>query len=274
MNWWMAEVYMALNGEVNSQHDGEPVHAIIFDLFDTLVDLYMEKLPRVEYHGFLIPASARALHASLPHRSGIEFETFANALSEVDRAYKVSHYDEGIELPSELRFGTLCERIGMADPSLPGVMAHVHMGLLREQVAMPLNHLGILCALSERFKVGLCSNFSHSVTAQSILEDYGLFPQMHAVVISEELGVRKPRIEIFRAVLEALDVEARHTLFVGDSLTNDIAGAAGAGIRSVWIRRRIRDIEAALESYEGPSPDFQIDDLEELPEILEELGAS
>ena len=35
--------------------------AVVFDLFDTLVDLYMEKLPRVEQGGRVLPSSAPAL---------------------------------------------------------------------------------------------------------------------------------------------------------------------------------------------------------------------
>jgi len=63
---------------------GAPIRAIIFDLFDTLVDLYTEKLPQLEYRGISIPASARALHAAFPRRCGIDFDTFASALAEID----------------------------------------------------------------------------------------------------------------------------------------------------------------------------------------------
>jgi FMN phosphatase YigB (HAD superfamily) len=270
----MSQELMPSTGEANADIGGGPVEAVVFDLFDTLVDLYTEKLPRIEYRGLMIPASARALHASLPHRNGIEFDEFARSLAGVDGEFKISHYDKGVEVPSEVRFAALCERLGMMDPRLPTIMAHVHMGLLREQVAMPLNHLGILCSLAENYKVGLCSNFSHSVTAQAVLEDYGLLPQLHAIVISDDVGIRKPRIEIFRAVLDDLAVDASEALFVGNSLQDDIAGADRAGMRSVWIRRRIKDPEALLENYAGPRPTYQIDDLDELEGILGALEQS
>lgn len=251
-----------------------PIRAVVFDLFDTLVDLYSEKLPRIEYRGYLIPASARALHAALPHRSGIDFDAFARTLAEVDKEFQASHYKNGFELPSDLRFGALCERLGISDPKLPAVMAHVHMGLLREQVAMPLHHLGILCSLAERVQLGLCSNFSHSVTACSILEDYGLWSHLDAVVISDEIGIRKPRVEIFEAVLDQLAVERHQVLHVGDSLSADVAGAAAMGIRSVWITRRVKDPDKVLKLHEGPRPDYQIDDLAELEGILDKLEAA
>lgn len=251
-----------------------PIRAVVFDLFDTLVDLYSEKLPRIEYRGYMIPASARALHATLPNRSGIDFDLFASSLAEVDREFQASHYGKGIELPSEVRFAKLCDRLAVSDPKLPGVMAQVHMGLLREQVAMPLHHLGLLCSLAERVRVGLCSNFSHSVTAVTILEDYGLHAHLDAIVISEEVGIRKPRIEIFESVLDALAVRPNEVLHVGDSLGADVAGAAALGIPTVWVTRRVKDPEKTLAEHKGPAPDFQIDDLAQIEEILDVVGTA
>lgn len=246
-----------------------PIRAIVFDLFDTLVDLYMEKLPRLEYRGLSIPASARALHASLPRRCGVDFDAFAGTLSEIDGEFHKSHYNEGLELSTELRFSTLCDRLQLSDERLPGVLTQVHMGLLREQVAMPLHHLGLITKLRNRVQIGLCSNFSHSPTARSILEDYGIGEYLDSVVISEELGIRKPRDEIFHAVLDELRVEPAEVLHVGNSLAADIEGAAAVGMRSVWITRRVRDPEASLRAHDGPGPDFQIADLADLEQILD-----
>ncbi|MDP6979643.1 MAG: HAD family hydrolase [Myxococcota bacterium] len=258
------------NAEERAARSDAPVRAIVFDLFDTLVDLYIEKLPHIEYRGDLIPASARALHAALPHRSGIDFDSFASTLAEVDREFQKSHYKEGIELSSDTRFAELCDRLGVSDAKLPGIMAHVHMGLLREQVAMPLHHLGLLGSLSNRVQLGLCSNFSHTVTALTILEDYGLHAHLDAIVVSEEVGIRKPRTEIFEAVLDELAVAPEEVLHVGNSLGADVAGAAALGIRSVWITRRVREPESRLEAHEGAAPDYQIDDLVDLERILDE----
>ncbi len=246
-----------------------PIRAIVFDLFDTLVDLYTEKMPRVEHRGVTIPASARAVHAALPGRCGIDFDTFASMLDEVDRGFGVSHYQEGIELPSELRFATLCERLGLMDDRLPLLLADVHMGLLREQVAMPLHHVGLMTSLGERAVLGLCSNFSHASTAHAILEDYGLDEHLSAIVISEDVGIRKPRDEIFQEVLSRLSVAADETLHVGGSLDADVAGAAAVGIRSAWLTRRVPDPEEALGRHSGPLPDYQIADLADLTHILD-----
>jgi len=59
---------------------------------------------------------------------------------------------------------------------------------------------------------------------------------------------------------------------VGDSLRADVAGAANAGLRTAWITRRVRDVEAALSEHEGARPDHVIADLAELPDLVAELG--
>jgi FMN phosphatase YigB (HAD superfamily) len=245
-----------------------PVRAIVFDLFDTLVDLYMEKLPRVEHRGASIPASARALHAALPRRSGVDFDTFAGVLAEVDADFQASHLSEGIELPTLTRFTAVCERLGVGDERLPGLLSDVHMSLLREQVAMPLHHIGLMSDLRQRVHLGICSNFSHSPTAYAILEDYGLDSHFDAIVISEEVGIRKPRNEIFREVLQKLDCAPEEALHVGDNLDADVAGAAAHGMRTVWITRRVRNVDDALRRHRGPHPDYRIADLGELEGVL------
>jgi putative hydrolase of the HAD superfamily len=148
------------------------------------------------------------------------------------------------------------------------------MDLLREEVAMPLHHLGLLATLGQRVRIGVCSNFSHSRTATAILEDYGLDAHIAAVVISEDLGLRKPRGEIFAAALDALGVGSEETLHVGDSLSADVAGGAAMGMRTVWITRRVREPEEVLARHRGPAPDYRIADLSELSGILDEVGTA
>ena len=88
------------------------------------------------------------------------------------------------------------------------------------------------------------------------------------MVISDAVGIRKPRSEIFEAVLGELGVAPERTLHVGDSLHADVGGAAPLGIRTAWITRRVRDVDRALAEHDGPAPDHIIEDLDEIPAIL------
>jgi putative hydrolase of the HAD superfamily len=57
------------------------------------------------------------------------------------------------------------------------------------------------------------------------------------VVISGDVGVAKPRAEIFALALDRLGVAAADAVMVGDSLERDIRGAETAGIRGIWLNR-------------------------------------
>jgi putative hydrolase of the HAD superfamily len=70
-------------------------------------------------------------------------------------------------------------------------------------------------------------------------ERFGLSDGVDAMVLSEEVGVRKPDPEIFRIACRRLGVEPREAMYVGDNLETDIRGAAGVGmttVQALWFR--------------------------------------
>ena len=72
-----------------------------------------------------------------------------------------------------------------------------------------------------------------------------------AVISSEAVRCYKPDPAIFQHALDSLGLSADRVVHVGDSLHSDIAGAAGVGITTVWIRResRIHDIGEDQASF-------------------------
>ena len=63
----------------------------------------------------------------------------------------------------------------------------------------------------------------------------GVLDLVDKIWISDAVGSRKPGAGIFAAALEHAELEPDQAVFVGDSLTNDIAGANSAGLLSVLI---------------------------------------
>jgi len=244
------------------------IRAVVFDLFDTLVDLSMNDLPRIEIGGRLVPSTAGALHEVVAAYSGVDLEHFISVLTEVDRALRETRHARGLELPTLERFEVVVDRLEIDAPELPGILTETHMGMIRGQVSIPENHEQILGSLARKVRLGLCSNFSHSAMALGLLDECGFRTHFDALVISDAIGIRKPRAEIFEAVLAELGVAPQEALHVGDSLSADIGGAAPLGIRTVWITRRIADRDAALRAHEGPSPDYVIEELSEIEGLL------
>ena len=250
------------------------IRAVTFDLFDTLVDLFVETTPRAEWAGRVVPRSVVDLHAQVSRHVSLEPSEFLDLLREVDQGFRTSHYAEGREVPSDLRFGALVDRLGIDSDPLREDLVATHMGALRGQVGLLAHHVDVVAELGRRARVAVCSNFSHSQTALAVLAESGLDQHLHAIVISEDVGIRKPRREIFEATLEAVGAEPSETLHVGDNLEADVRGAAELGVRTAWITRRIADPDQALTDFEGPSPDWCIADLAELLDIVPAVSAS
>jgi len=253
-----------------------PVRAIVFDLFDTLVDLRWERLPVTEHRGKRLPASALALHDRVRSRCScdVDLDAFVETMAQGDRDFAESHYQHDREVPTVLRMGDVLRRLGIVDPDLARELARLHMAVVRSGVEVVAHHSAVLDDLRRTRRLGLCSNFSHSETALSVLDDAGLRDRIDpgAIIVSEAFGLRKPRAEIFAEVVTRLGVDAKDALHVGDSLRADVAGAANAGLRTAWITRRVADAAAALAAHDGPQPDHVIGDLAELPDLVAGLG--
>ena len=251
------------------------IRGIVFDLFDTLVDQNHRRLAPTEVDGRRIAATLPDLHAFAREQAGIAHSLleFADLLDGVDAAFRPTTIDVGVELATVDRFAALARGLGCGEvAALAAGLTRVHMGALRGAVTVPDHHELVLLTLAAQFRLGLCSNFSDGETARAVIGEAGFLPHLRSLVISEEVGIRKPRPEIFEAVAEGLGLEPREILHVGDSLEADIAGAAAVGMRTVWLTRRIREPEAKLARYRGPRPDFALDDLRDLPVLMARQG--
>jgi putative hydrolase of the HAD superfamily len=123
----------------------------------------------------------------------------------------------------------------------------------------PARHVGdqthaLLDSLRERgLRLGLVSNaFDPGWLLQEDLARMGLAERLDAAVFSSEVGKRKPHPAIFHAALEALAVDPRRAIFVGDRLYEDVRGAKELGmttVQALWFR--------ADEDERGLEPDFQ-----------------
>jgi putative hydrolase of the HAD superfamily len=92
----------------------------------------------------------------------------------------------------------------------------------------------LLSNLSSRYRLGLLSNFTHGPAARSIIERTGISHLFDVILISGELGYRKPSPFVFRELVQQLGVDGRDAIYVGDDPQPDIHGAWRAGIQPVW----------------------------------------
>ena len=91
---------------------------------------------------------------------------------------------------------------------------------------------------SRGLKIGVVSNWDTRL--KTISDGLGLTPLVDFIVVSAEVGVRKPDPGIFRMALDRAGVRPDEALHVGDLLEEDVEGARRAGVRAVLIDRKKR----------------------------------
>ena len=83
--------------------------------------------------------------------------------------------------------------------------------------------------------MGIVSN-GGSEMQRSKISALGIQSFFQAIIISSEVGLRKPDPAIFDMALEQLACAADQAWFVGDHPDNDVRGAAAGGLRAFWLK--------------------------------------
>lgn len=242
--------------------------AVFFDLFDTLIRLDRERMPSVEIRGKRIRSSVGHLHAVLaPHVAGLTLEQMYDALigswQEAERVRAIEHR----EVAAPARFQDVFRRLALEPSDLPAgltqTLLDTHKRALSSAVEFPVRHRELLERLAARHRLAVVSNFDYTPTALAILDAAGVRGLFATIVVSDEIGWRKPRPDIFQETLRRVGVAAEGTLFVGDRADIDVVGAQQVGMHAAWINPEREPLPDGL----GP-PEYEIRDLVELEGIL------
>lgn len=121
----------------------------------------------------------------------------------------------------------------------------------------------LIAFLAGKYRLGIISNGLPDVQYRK-LETIDIRRYCDCVVLSEELGIRKPDTGIFLHAASLLGVPPATCLYVGNSFRDDVAGAGAAGMFTCWYNRR-----AVPPKEDGNTlPYFVISRLNELPALL------
>ena len=206
----------------------DQIKAIGFDLFNTLITVEPQTLQ--EAHGRLFfsliesgfhldEQAFRKAHrqAAMDHlaecqKDGRETHNrFWISAALADQGYQVS--------PDDLRIAGAVER---------------YFSAFLEYCRMIPGTGSMLETLKKRYRLGLLTNFTHGPAARNILHYLGISSFFGTILISGELGYRKPHPSVFLKLIEEFGVEAHQALYVGDDPEPDIRGARAVGLQPVW----------------------------------------
>ncbi len=254
------------------------IDAVLFDLGDTLIDfgvgrreaeVLFRQGAKLTYdyllnHRRALPAFARyfAVHYRIMSRAYVWSKlsrrdfSYQDILTKAARKLALNLSAEDIHLLASLWY----QPINDASAVDPGVRPMLEL----------LRRAGT--------KLGIVSNTlvpAHCLDQH--LAEHGLLEFFPVRVYSSFVRYRKPHARIFEMALSQIGTTASRTMFVGDLLASDIAGAKRAGMRAIWkpgcmVRERGKGWGNGATGARRHVPDFVIPKVTHLPEALQHFG--
>jgi len=222
------------------------VKAIVFDFIGTLISVkdYNMEVSKLKLHKAIAKAGFDA-----------DVESFLEAYSRAHEKYRAIRYEELVEVTNAVwiseALNYLGYKIGPEDTRVK-----VAVNVFFEDYLSSLENNActneILVELSKIYKLGLISNFTYAPVIHGALRKLDLNRFFNAILISEDVGWRKPNRKIFEEALRRLRVMAQETIYVGDCPKEDIGGAAATGMKTVFVPSQFYSLETLIESRLKP----------------------
>jgi putative hydrolase of the HAD superfamily len=231
------------------------IKAIGFDLFNTLI---------IIEPGTLIHAMERMIESLRENGFDIEESSYIRDYRNAASTYVARARKSGKETHNSIWVSHVLNDYGLniqSDDKRILKSVDDYFSAFYERVSLIPDTLEILEMLKSRYPLGLLSNFTHAPAAREILNRTGLAPYFKTILISGELGYRKPHLMVFEELAKGLGVEKGEIIYTGDDPEPDIHGASKAGLNPVWftyvIDQDVPVIRGTIQS-EVTEPDIKV----------------
>jgi HAD superfamily hydrolase (TIGR01509 family) len=241
------------------------IKAVVFDFIGTLTSV----------KNYSLEASTLKLYKAIVEAGfTMHEEDFLRAYTRAHEKYRLIRYEEFVEVTNGVWISDALNCLGFeTSPEDARVKTAVNAFFEDYLSSLELNPCTrpILVRLFKRYKLGLISNFTYAPVIYAALRKVGINRFFSAVLVSEDIGWRKPNRKIFQEALCRLGVKADETVYVGDSPVEDIGGATAAGMRTIFVPSQFYTLENLRESH--TKPDLIAKDMCELCRVFPEFIA-
>ncbi len=241
------------------------IKGIAFDLGSTLIEFHGEWVDVLKQQSIDL---ARSL---IDHGLALDPEAFTARHREIVDQFYTQGQQDWIEFTAEHTLKLSLSEFGYPNVSdqiikdaLSASFAHGE-GLWRPFI----DAYHTLDQLKARgYKLGIISNARDAANVHRLIDNAQLRSWFDPILISADVGVRKPNPRIFKVLLDKWQLSPDEVIMVGDMLGADVLGAHNANMRGVWAT-----MQAARSANEAHSdtiiPDARIDSLSQLIGLLE-----
>jgi FMN phosphatase YigB (HAD superfamily) len=197
------------------------LQAILFDFNATLVRQAFDLLADQGYTAPLSPADLARAEA-----------VFRTARQTADTSLvETSHVDDLTAMVNALRLARQVSR-----QSIEETVAILHercvpTATLIDGAGEALEQLQAL-----GYRLSIISNAAYSPFLIWTLDRFQILNLFEQVVVSADVRLRKPGLEIFHLTLDRMQLSPEQTAYVGDDYRKDVVASKEMGMRSIWYR--------------------------------------
>ena len=246
---------------------GKAYRMVLFDCFNTLFLPDASRVPTILVEGKPTVSTAGLLKALIaPEDAELTPERIHRAHRQ---AWAWAEGQRGAahhEVSAQARFRHMLELLGiaaLAEDFVERLLA-AHIDAVTESYTLPDAHRALLERLASARRLALFSNFDYAPGLRRLLRRTALEGRFDPVVISAEIGYRKPGRAAFERALALAGEPLERILFVGDSLDDDVSGAAAVGLDVAWLNPA-----AGPRAASSPWPTFELRALDEIESLLD-----
>ena len=224
-----------------------PCQAIIFDYIGTLVNC----------KNYTLEASQLKLHRAI-REQGFEVaeNRFLSAYSAAHEKFRKVRYEQLREVTNAVWVAEALSSLGFEvteDDCRIKAALNVFFQDFIDTLELRKGAKKLIKQSKKQGKVGLVSNFTYAPVIYKSLRKLGISEFFNTIVVSEEVGWRKPSSHIFQQALQKLQIQANEAFYIGDSPNEDIKGAKQAGLKTIFVQSQFNTLKDLQNSKQEPT---------------------
>ena len=240
------------------------IKGLIFDLNGTLIDILTDEGDDGAYRVVSNFLSYRNVRIAPEELKRTYFE-----LNRSQRRNSPENYPE-FDVTAIFREIITCNAVTPLPPeataSLALLSAEVYRAATRYKLQLYPGVREVLDYLKHRYLMAAVSD-GQSAWAMPELRAVGLDGYFRSVIVSGDLGFRKPDRRMFDLALKALGLSSPEVLFVGNDMYRDVFGAHEADMKAVFFKSNQGEQE-----YRDTEADYIIYNFSQLPAAIRFLS--
>lgn len=243
------------------------IKGLLFDLNGTVVDIFTDENNFDVYR----------IMANLLDYQGVYVypEELRELLFRYTKEQKKISSEKYPEFDSALVFKRVLEELGgevtkklsaKKREFLPQFLSEAFRAATRFKLDLYPHVRHVLDELKQKYRLAAVSD-GQTLWAVPEMTKVGLKDYFEFVIVSGDLGFRKPDVRMYQKALQKMKLKPEEVIFIGNDMYRDVFGAHQAGMKTVFFKSNQGDFES-----NGVDADYVIYDFSQLPEAIEFLS--